>query len=41
MEELVKLTCQVKTPEDFLNLNAIEEALKVNVSYKLLNILKK
>ena len=41
LENLVKLKCQVKKPEDFLNLDSVEEALKVNVSYKLLSILKK
>ena len=38
---MVKLKCDVRKPEDFLNLDTLEEALKVNVSFKLLNILKK
>lgn len=41
MDYLTKLKSQVRKPEDFLNLDTVEEALKVNVSYKLLNILKK
>ena len=41
MDYLTKLKSQVRKPEDFLNLDTVEEALKVNVSFKLLNILKK
>jgi hypothetical protein len=41
MDHLIKLRSEVKKPEDFLNLDTLEEALKVNISFKLLNILKK
>lgn len=41
MENLIKLQCKVRKPEDFLNLNTLEEALQVNISFKLLNILNK
>ena len=41
MDHLIKLKSEVKKPEDFLNLDTLEEALKVNISFKLLNILKK
>jgi acyl-CoA oxidase len=39
MESLVKLKCQVRKPEDFLNLDTVEEALKTNVSFRLMSIL--
>lgn len=41
MDRSVKLKCEARKPEDFLNLDTIEEALKVNVSFQLLNILRK
>jgi hypothetical protein len=39
MESLVKMKCSAEKPECFINLEKIEEALKVNLSYKVLNIL--
>jgi len=41
MESLVQKKCSAKSPEDFLNLDQIEEALMVNLSYKLMTILQK
>jgi acyl-CoA oxidase len=41
METLVQLKCTAKQPGDFICLDKVEECLKVNVSYKVLNILKK
>lgn len=40
MKELLSLKCQASQPSDFLNLDLIEEALKVNISQKISQILK-
>lgn len=41
LDGLSKAKCSASRPEHFLNLDAIDEALKVNVAFKLSAILKK
>ena len=41
MDQLLQTKCSVKNPEDFLNLQIIEEALKVNISFKLRSLINK
>ena len=41
LEKLERLKCSISSPEDFLHLDKIEEALKVNVGVQLKIILQK
>lgn len=41
MTTLLQRKCKATNPEDFLNLEIVEEALKVNQSVRVLLIMKK
>ena len=41
MENALKSRCSASNPEHFLNIDLIDQALKVNVSFKLTEIMKK
>jgi len=41
MKELVSMKCRASIPQEFLDLDLIEQALKVNVSQRISTILKK
>ena len=41
MDELFKVRCSAKTPKDFLNIDLIEQALKIKVVSQLRPIVEK